>query len=91
MKPLDFGKGCYVPVEIARCPECGSDLMARSLQWDAETGVPDAVAIDIECTKDLTSEDDSAVGHAWRQRDWQPVRDKIAAWSGAATAVQAQE
>lgn len=77
MSPLTHGSGCYVPREVAECPECGGELHARAMQWDAETGVPDAESIDLDCIADR------ACRHRWWQSDWQPVLDKIRKWSGA--------
>jgi len=79
--PLHSGGGAYVPKEIAVCPECGSQLTARSHSWDAETGVPCAVDIEIECTADEL--DDPSTWHKFHQCDWQPVRDAVAQWAGA--------
>jgi len=79
MKPLHHGSGCFIPITVAQCPECGGELVARSLQWDAATGAPHAAAIDFHCC------DDPDLNHAYHQDKWQPVRDKIAAWCEAIT------
>ncbi len=78
-KALWNGTGCYIPKTVAVCPECGGELTARSMQWDAETGRPDAAAIDIECLDYLSH----MSGHRWHQSDWQPIRDTIAKWCDA--------
>lgn len=76
--PIDFGKGCYVPRDVATCPECNADLTVRSFSWDAETGKPHRAGIDINCDKDPN------LKHRWWQTDWQPVVDAIRKWTGAA-------
>lgn len=78
-KPCWGGSGCYVPGSVAVCPECGGELTARSMQWDAATGQPDATAIDIDCVDYLSHQH----AHAWHQSQWQPVRDAIAKWCAA--------
>lgn len=78
-RPLWHGIGCYVPKVVAVCPECGGELTARSMQWDTETGQPDAEAIDIECLDYLSH----LSGHRWFQSDWQPIRDAIVKWCEA--------
>jgi hypothetical protein len=80
MSPLHQGSGCYVPKNVAVCPECGRELTARAMQWDAETGLPHASAIEIQCSNEWEGE---WWRHTWRQSDWQPVRDRIAEWSKA--------
>lgn len=76
-KPLWFGVGCFIPREVAVCPECGGELTARSMQWDEQTGQPDASAIDVICAGDPD------VNHRWWQSTWQPVNDCIAKWCDA--------
>jgi hypothetical protein len=76
MTALWHGTGCYVPNSVAVCPECGGELAARSMQWDEETGQPDAAAIEIDCIDYLSHYH----GHNWHQSSWQPVRDAIAKW-----------
>jgi hypothetical protein len=76
---LLFGGSTDVPDTIAKCPECGGNLAARSMQWDAASGQPDASALDIDC-QDALSHCDS---HRWHQSEWQPVRDAIVKWCGA--------
>jgi hypothetical protein len=56
VRPLYFGGGCHIPKRIALCPECLGELTARSLQWDAGTGEPDAAAIEITCAFDGKAE-----------------------------------
>lgn len=77
MKALHFGGGCYVPREIAECPECGGELTARSMAWDEKTGRPIGSAIQVDCVKDPNGR------HRWHQSDWQPVLDTIRKWGGA--------
>lgn len=77
MNPLSHGSGCYVPREVAECPECGGELTARSMQWDEQTGVPSAADIDVQCVNDPDC------NHRWWQSDWQPVLDAIRRWSKA--------
>ena len=79
IRPLWHGTISAVPINIAKCPECGGELTARSMQWDAETGQPDATAIEIDRI-DGPSHCDL---HRWHQSDWQPVRDEISMWCGA--------
>lgn len=81
MKPLWNGSGCYIPREVATCPECDSELTARSMEWEADTGRPVATAIEIQCLDVMLAHEDRL--HHWWQSHWQPVRDKIAAWCGA--------
>jgi hypothetical protein len=76
---LWHGKGCFVPKDIAVCPECGSELSARAMAWDSETGQPHAESIEIDCQYDADGEH----WHRWHQSDWQRVRDAITKWSKA--------
>ncbi len=79
MRPLYHGSGCYVPLEVAKCPECGAELTARSMQWNAATGEPHGEYIDICCTADPD------LNHHYHQDRWQPVRDAIVRWCRAYT------
>ena len=79
---LWHGGACFVPKEVAVCPECGSELSARSLACDTLSGQPEAASIEIECLYDISEVYDE-FGHAWRQSDWQDVRDEIARWCNA--------
>lgn len=83
-KLKDDQRGLYVPQNVALCPECGDDLIARSMEWEQESGRPVATGIEIECVSFLReSLDQSANAHEFRQCDWQGVRDKIAKWCSA--------
>ena len=75
--PLWHGSGCYVPREIAKCPECGSELQAKSNGWVAATGQPNGSDIDVYCANDPD------LNHRFWQSDWQPVMDAIRKWCKA--------
>lgn len=74
------GSGCYVPREVAICPECEGELAARCIEHEVATGRPIATGIEVDCMNDLR---DGKAGHRWYQSDWQPVRDVIAKWCDA--------
>jgi len=78
-KPLWRGKSSTVPRAIAICPECQGTLAARSLEWDAASGRPEASAIELDCEHDCRG----GKTHRHFQSDWQPVRDAIAKWCKA--------
>jgi hypothetical protein len=77
---LLFGGSTDVPDTVAKCPECGGDLAANSMQWDAETGQPDAAALEIVCIADAR---ELTCIHRWHQSEWQPIRDAIVKWCKA--------
>ena len=72
-------RGVYVPVSIARCPECSGEIQARSMEWEEETGRPTATGIELDCVDYLSHES----GHSFTQDKWQPVRDAVAKWCNA--------
>lgn len=72
-------RGIYVPKCIAVCPECGGEIQARSMEWEADTGRPVATGIELDCVDYLIHEG----GHSFAQDKWQPVRDAVAKWCGA--------
>ena len=80
-KPLWHGTGCYVPKEIAVCPECGGELQARSMEWATESGRPNSSALEVYCVNDYS--DEPGDWHSYRQDKWQPINDAIAKWCGA--------
>ena len=51
----------FIPMEMARCPECGGELWAVRV-------TPDEV--DVTCLKE------SEVPHRWRKSDWADVMAK---------------
>lgn len=84
---------CDVPITVAVCPECGSQLIAQSESWDA-TGAPLQDGLSVSCE----DEDDAIqaweendedkrnwreVMHRWWQGEWQPVIDRVRDWCGA--------
>jgi hypothetical protein len=75
---LLFGGNADVPAAVAKCPECGGELAARSMQWDEHTGQPDAIALEIDCADHLSHHH----AHNWHQSTWQPVVDAVRKWSG---------
>lgn len=77
-KPLLYGRGAYVPKEVAVCPECDGELMARAHAWDTATGVALAADLQIDCVRDA-----ARMQHRYWQSDWQPVRDAVRKWCGA--------
>jgi len=77
MKPLHHGSGCFIPITVATCPECGGELYAMTINWEEATGRPFASAIGVYCR------DDNDLKHNLSQGEWKPVLDKIAAWCGA--------
>ncbi len=80
LKALQFGKGCYVPKTVAVCPECGGELIARSMQWDSESGRPHKEALEIDCLKDYAN---VSPMHRYLQCDWQKVNDSVAKFGNA--------
>lgn len=75
-------RGIYIPKQIATCPECGEELMARSLEHEADTGRPVATGIEIDCLSAVRA-GAHEVNHRWSQDKWQPVRDAVAKWCDA--------
>jgi len=72
-------RNCYVPKEVAVCPECGGELAARSMSNEVDTGRPIASAIEFDCMNDCRG----GISHRWYQSTWQPIRDAVTVWSGA--------
>jgi hypothetical protein len=77
--PLWNGSQYPVPKHVATCPECLGELVARSMEWETETGRPVASSIEIDCLGEIRQR------HDWKQHLWQPVRDAIAKWADART------
>lgn len=75
-------RGVYVPQEVAVCPECDGELIARAMEWESETGRPVATGIELECRREL-AEEPTDTSHRWTQDRWQRVRDSVATWCGA--------
>lgn len=84
---------CEIPPAIAKCPECGSDLMAEAESWD-DTGAPYKDGLSISCLAEQDAicawEDDDEDKRSWNevmhrnwQSDWQPIVDCVANWCGA--------
>jgi ssDNA-binding Zn-finger/Zn-ribbon topoisomerase 1 len=84
MTALWHGSGCYVPREVAECPECSGELYARSHSWIEETGQPIAEAIDIGCVNDPDC------NHRYWQSDWQSIVDAIRKWCKATNSGEAK-
>lgn len=82
MNPLHHGQSCYVPREVAVCPECGGELIAKAMAWCDSTGIPDQRAIDIDCISWMNARPNK-FDHQYQQSTWQPVRDAVAKWAGA--------
>lgn len=76
-----LASGAYVPMAVAKCPECGSELVAQCLQTDG-AGRPVATGIEIDCLS-AVREGAFEVNHTWTQDKWQPVRDSVAKWCDA--------
>jgi len=73
-------KGCYLPREVAACPECGGEIAVRAMSYESQTGRPVAESIEFDCMNDLRC---GKLSHRWFQSDWQPVRDRIYRWCHA--------
>jgi hypothetical protein len=78
VKPLWHGNPHDIPKSVAICPECNGQLTALPQSWDAATGRPSAVDMDIVCINELQSGN-----HRFHRSDWQPTRETIAKWCGA--------
>jgi hypothetical protein len=74
------GPGIYVPTGIAKCPECGSELIAQCIEYEAGTGRPVATGIELDC---VASMHEARLSHSFAQDKWQPVRDVVVRWCGA--------
>jgi hypothetical protein len=85
-KSLQFGKGCYVPKAVAVCPECGGELIARSMAWDTESGRPHKEALEIDC---LYANPNPT--HRYLQHDWQRVDDAVAKFGNAVSCFTGEE
>jgi hypothetical protein len=70
---LLFGGECDVPMYVAKCPECSSQLRAVSEEWEMEAGLP-TMSLLVGCKKNM--EHDEIIHRYW-QRDWQPVIDVV--------------
>lgn len=67
-----------IPKDIAKCPECGSDLFAVSIDNVIESGAPVVGGLYVECKADQ-----DAMEHRYLQMDWQPVVDAVVKWCRA--------
>lgn len=76
------GPGVYVPLGIAKCPECGSELIAQCIDVEQGTGRPVATGIELDCRAFL-HEGLGMQSHSFSQDKWQPVRDAVVKWCDA--------
>jgi hypothetical protein len=76
-KKLLYGGNCYVPKDIAVCPECGSRLKAVSIEWLSETGIPTTGGLEVSCKNSFVE------WHRYWQSDWQSVINQVEKWCGA--------
>lgn len=77
------GRGLYVPPQIAKCPECGEELIAKCLEHEVETGRPVSTGIEIDCLSFIRDGGFQTTMHKFRQSDWQPMRDAVVKWCDA--------
>ena len=73
-----LGEWVAVPQDVAKCPECGSQLEACVDGWSEGSGH----SIDLLCKADEESES----AHRFFQSDWQPVTDAVKAWANSPSA-----
>lgn len=69
-RPTPNGEWVPVPVDIAKCPECGAQLEVSIDGWAEGKGYN----VQLNCP-----EDDNE-SHFCCQGDWQPVEDAVATW-----------
>jgi hypothetical protein len=74
------GPGIYLPKGIAKCPECGHELIAQCIEHEAGTGRPVATGIELDC---VASMHEAKLSHSFAQDKWQPVRDTVVKWCDA--------
>jgi hypothetical protein len=77
------GPGIYLPTGIAKCPECGHELIAQCLEHEAETGRPVATGIELDCLSFIRDGGFEKTMHSYSQDKWQPVRDAVVKWCDA--------
>lgn len=70
-----------IPLTVARCPECGSQIEA---QWPSE----DDFSLDCKLENELEEADETEKDwhrywHRYWQSEWQPVTDRVKAWISA--------
>lgn len=74
-----LGEWADIPQDIAKCPECGSQLEAWVDGWSERGGY----SVDVSCKKSgLMVVSD----HLCYQSDWQPVLDVVKAWANSPNA-----
>jgi hypothetical protein len=76
-KKLLYGGHCGVPKDVCVCPECGGKLMAESMEWIEETGMPTIGGLTVDCKNSFVER------HRYWQSDWQSVINQVEKWCGA--------
>lgn len=76
-KEILFGGNYPVPKYIAVCPECGSQLIAESMEWIEKTGQPTIGGLTVDCRAG------GMRPHRFYQSDWQGVINQVEKWCGA--------
>ncbi len=77
VKGVAFGGDTQVPLNVARCPECGGMLRATAEQWEPTAGRPIIGKLFVDC------ENDPDCTHRYRRSDWQVIFNKVEIWCGA--------
>ena len=67
-----------IPNEVAKCPECGSQLLVEVLDIDCETNLPWASSVTVQCKNEDFEQEESWHRH-W-QSEWQPTIDEVKKW-----------
>ncbi len=77
-RDLLHGGSSYVPLDVAKCPECGAPLYCMAMSWNMVTGKPFAYALRIDCHIMPPGHPRGKPAHQTTN-----VRDAVAKWAGA--------
>lgn len=80
-KKYSLGQIEAVPLNVAKCPECGDVLIAMFHSIESASNRPTRGGLVLECGSEMEFGSDD-VRHRFWQSDWQPVIDRVCAYYG---------
>lgn len=69
-----------IPRIVARCPECGGELVVQVTEYTTDDGAPTEHGIEVDCVRDDLGEENPQNPHRWWQGEWDRTLHHVRAW-----------